>query len=132
VTETTGIATASDLADLLTDQIRRVWEGSPGRPMGRQELTCAADVAEGLVTVTREAEQPGAAQLPPGALRWHAQQMSRLVDIPVIISPDSAPGTWRLVTHDRCEVRNAEAASPLDAWVSHQDCTITAEGRVTA
>jgi hypothetical protein len=122
------IETIADLAGLLTDQIRKVWDLASDRPPGRQELTCAADVAEGLVTVTREAEQPGAVQLPPGALRWHAQQMSCLIDIPVIISPDSAPGTWRLVTHDHCEVRYRDEENMLGGWVSHAECSITAEG----
>ena len=118
-----AIDTIGDLAALLTDQLRMVHIFSPKRPRGRQDLLCAPDVAEALANVIHEKDDadPRPAQfIPPPAFP--------LIDIPVIISPDSAPGSWRLVTHDGCEVRNADAADPLGAWVSHEKCTITAEG----
>lgn len=115
-----AVVTAADLAALLTGQLRLVHALSPARPGGWQELTCAADVAGTLAAIIGASadEVPGPGFLPPAC---------PLVSIPVIISPDSAPGTWRLITHDHCEVRGEHP----DAWVSHEACTITGEGCLT-
>lgn len=120
---TAEVATVSDLSDLLTDQLRKVYALAPDRPRGRQELTCAADVAEALASVMPEADKAG-----PRAPDFMPPPLAPLIGIPVIVSPDSAPGRWRLVTHDGCEVRDADDLA--NAWVSHQKCTITAEGRL--
>jgi hypothetical protein len=112
--------TVQDLAGLMTNQLRKVHALAPDRPAGWQQLTCAADVAEALAAVTREADKaaPRRDFIPPPA--------APLAGIPVIVSPDSAPGTWRLVTHDHCEVRGEHPG----AWVSHERCSIAAEGRL--
>jgi hypothetical protein len=119
--ETAEISTVSDLAALLSDQLRKVWALAPDRPAGRQELTCAADVAGALAEVAPAADQSGPAR------GFMPQPASALISIPVIISPDSAPGTWRLVTHGGCEVRGEHP----DSWVSHERCT-AAGGRLMA
>lgn len=119
---TAEVATASDLADLMTNQLRKVHSLAPDRPGGWQELKCAADVAEALAAVTLEADE---AEPQPLAVFLSAP-LPGLLCIPVIVLPDSAPGTWRLVTHDHCEVRGEHPG----AWVSHGRCTIAAEGRL--
>jgi hypothetical protein len=119
---TAEVAIVQDLADLLTKQLRKVHALAPDRPGGWQALTCAADVAEGLAAVTRESApaHPSPPDFMPPA--------PRLAEIPVIVSEDSAPGTWRLVTHDHCEVKNGDDLAR--ASVSHAGCSITAEGRL--
>lgn len=83
-TVTAKVETAADLADLLTGQLRKVHALAPARPMGWQALTCAADVGEALAKAMRPAGPgPGAFMPAPGGL----------IEIPVIISADSAPGT---------------------------------------
>lgn len=124
---TAGVTSIADLADLLTGQLLLVYRLSPDRPRGQQELTCAQDVAEALREITRP--RPGEFVPPPAIGNWfYPPSVVPLIDIPVIVSQDSAPGTWRLVTHDYCEVRNADDIER--ARVSHQNCTITAEGRL--
>jgi len=120
---TAEVATISDLADLLTSQLRKVHALAPDRPAAWQQLACAADVAEALASVTRESA--GAAPSPNPFIPLPA---APLINIPVIVSEDSAPGTWRLVTHDHCEVKNGD--TPDRASVSHARCSITAEGRI--
>jgi len=119
--KTAEVTTAGDLAALLTDQLRLVHMLAAGRPKGWQQLTCAPDVAEALAGIIREADEAD-----PRPREFTPPPAFPFPDIPVIISPDSAPGTWRLVTHDRCEV----TGEPPDCRVSHADCTITAEGRL--
>lgn len=119
---TAEVATISDLADLLTSQLRKVHALAPDRPAGWQQLTCAADVAEALASVTRESA--GAAPSPNPFIPLPA---APLINIPVIVSEDSAPGTWRLVTHDHCEVHLNED-DPAKSRVSHGECSIAAEG----
>jgi hypothetical protein len=53
-----------------------------------------------------------------------------------VVTPDSAPGSWRLIRHDHCEV--IDVAGPDGepdygkSYVSHQGCTILAESRPAA
>ena len=54
--------------------------------------------------------------------------LGSLMGIDVVVSEDSAPGTWRLVRHDRCEVHYPKGYDhPELAFVSHEECTILAE-----
>lgn len=117
---TAEIATIADLADLLTDQLRKVHSLAPDRPKGRQELVCAADVAEALAEVAREPERTA----PDPDPFMQAGAVGNLINIPVITGPESAPGTWRLVTHGGCKV----IGEYPDHRISHEECEITAEG----
>jgi hypothetical protein len=66
---------------------------------------------------------------------WEAD-LTWLMGIDVVVTPDSAPGSWRLIRHDHCEV--IDVAGPDGepdygkSYVSHQGCTILAESRPAA
>lgn len=84
-------------------------------------LFCAQDVADDLASECAPAAPP----MPGMAdLTW-------LVGIAIVVTPDSAPGSWRLVRHDHCEVVTVEDEDGQydmeKSYVSHQDCTILAE-----
>lgn len=99
-------------------------------------LLCAQDVADDLMgrAVKASPVYPGMPDL-----AWY-------MGIDVVIAGDSAPGTWRLVRHDHCEVIHPvfepsfddvvitpDSAQPPGTWrlepgtVSHEKCTIIAE-----
>lgn len=99
--------TALGLAAELTWYLRH-WPPHPP-----SVLICAEDVAERL--------RPHMAEPLEAPPEWIVALPS-LIRIDIVTSPDSAPGTWRLVCHDACKV-DAEAGT-----VRHSECSIPAEG----
>jgi hypothetical protein len=87
-------------------------------------LLCAEDVA-GYIS----------SQYAPPAQRpsWEEASLIAIMGIDVVITPDSAPGSWRLVRHDHCaviDVEDAEGRPDLEkTHVSHDGCTILGESR---
>ncbi|HEV2375178.1 MAG TPA: hypothetical protein VGS19_23840 [Streptosporangiaceae bacterium] len=81
---------------------------------GHKELTCAGDVAEALADAI-----PEAAPVPPGE-----PSLALLTGIPIIPDPSFAPGAYRLVQHDRCDV-DVESRT-----VAHDRCTVLLEGNI--
>lgn len=92
---------------------------------GHKVLLCAQDVADGL-GVPPVLTAKG---LPPKP--WETD-LAGFMAVNVIVTPDSPPGSWRLVRHDQCTVNLAtdEDGQPdLDkTWISHEGCTILGEG----
>lgn len=75
-------------------------------------LLCAQDIADALAGTYTPAppKTPGEADL------------TVMMGIDVTVTPDSAPGTWRLIRHDHCAVTD-------EGRVTHGECTILGEGR---
>ena len=82
----------------------------------RKTLLCAQDVAGELA----EASVPARPRMP-----WEVD-LAPLTGIEVVVSPDSAPGTWRLTQHDHCEVTGSEMPE-RSRIVTHENCTVLAE-----
>lgn len=80
-------------------------------------LTCARDVFDAL----GDASAPP----PPPVMPWKFN-VAAFTGINVIISPDAAPGTWRLVQHDHCEVIESRRTGQ-EMIVTHRNCTILGE-----
>jgi hypothetical protein len=79
-------------------------------------LTCAQDVADALAHISTPT---------PPRLPWEPD-LAALTGIDVVVSPDAAPGTWRLLRHDHCDVIGGE--TPDQAMiVTHRNCTVLGE-----
>lgn len=107
------------------------------KPKYRKVLICSPDVEEAIRKILSG---------PSGNLAPIGTPMMFGIDI--VVAGDSAPGTWRLVQHDHCEVGWPESewtkigytdsggiiyTAPIDSdrgTVSHANCTIlaTSEG----
>ena len=74
-------------------------------------ITCAPDVERALSAMSVKARTSSLPIDPEAAI-------AALMGISVIVSEDSAPGTWQLVRHDHCKV------DPEKNTVTHQECTI--------
>lgn len=79
-------------------------------------LTCAQDVLDAVTA----ASAPAAPRMP-----WEPD-LSWALGIDVIVAPDSAPGTWRLVRHDHCTVEYVHSAidSREVGVVHHRECSV--------
>jgi len=84
-------------------------------------ITCAPDVERALSTMSVKARTSSLPIDPEAAI-------AALMGISVIVSEDSAPGTWQLVRHDHCQVVQVidddGHMDPEKSMVTHQECTI--------
>lgn len=91
---------------------------------GHKVLLCAQDVAEGLGV------PPVLTAAGPPARPWE-DSLDAFLAVSVIVTPDSPPGSWRLVLHDQCTVNLAADEDgrvlPEKTYVSHERCTILGE-----
>jgi hypothetical protein len=89
---------------------------------GYKVLLCAQDVADDLA---------GSSAAPAAPRRPWEMGLDTLMAVNVIVTPDSPPGSWRLVRHDHCTVNLAtgEDGHPdlEKSYVSHEGCTVLGE-----
>jgi hypothetical protein len=101
---------------VTTDQLPGLIREHSGTPY-QKILICAPDIEQWL----KENSSPRSPEVSPGVMAM------LLTGIDIIVAEDSAPGSWRLVRHDHCEVHLPERPSIREPWVSHENCTIIAE-----
>jgi hypothetical protein len=95
--------------------VLRDWYWQPGRKV----LLCAQDVADALGRTGGE------------VIKGYDQEISlaagltSFLAIEVTVTPDSAPGTWSLVRHDKCTV-DAPDGDYSRAVVRHRECRVVA------
>jgi hypothetical protein len=91
---------------------------------GHKVLLCAQDVADGLGV------PPVLTAQGPPRRPWEAD-LDAFMAVTVIVTPDSPPGSWRLVRHDQCTVNLATDEDgqvvPEKTYVSHERCAILGE-----
>lgn len=79
-------------------------------------LLCARDVANALADVST----PGPHRMP-----WEPD-LASLIGINIVVNPDAAPGTWRLIRHDHCDVIGGDLPEQ-SMIVTHRNCTVLGE-----
>lgn len=79
-------------------------------------LQCAQDIWDAL----KETSAPAEPRRP-----WEPD-LTFLTGINITVIPSYAPGRWKLVRHDHCEVIGGETIDQA-MIVTHEDCTILAE-----
>lgn len=85
---------------------------------GRKVLLCSRDVADRLKDATYDLARG----------RDHPDQaLMALLGVEVVPTPDSAPGCWRIMLHNKCKVEGEEPPYRI----THQECSILAEGRLS-
>lgn len=90
------------------------------RSWGHKELFCAPDVME---AVSRETPMAGEAAF--------ADSLRIFTGVIITVTPDSPPGSFRLVKHYD-SARSAMTCEVRDGRVVHEKCMVVAEGVLSA
>ena len=96
------------------------------RSRGHKVLFCAADVADTLF-----AELPAAGPPPsPASASYDAGIIAQMLAVDIVITPDSPPGSFRLVRHYD-PVARAVTCEVRGETVSHARCAVVLQGTLT-